>query len=465
MKVIIKYKTTRKKLDVPDNLSVQDLLVKAQELHDASGNLTLSLYKKEISRAKKIKDLELVNGDMLELIEDKNKNAGDQLTERLLGLKKYDSEDEFKEALLHHGCVVDVDFLFLAVHAVMMDLGFRIKSSSTQKPLDSLPDDWKNAAGFYKVRYIYKNKTNVAVECTGSVTGKFMSISGVLVMEDFLQSTDEAMETDSDDDDEPRNIRMKITDCINGTVDYCYNPKQIYKNMKEIDKKIRNDFGLKFVEDIEGKQPTLLSLPSEVVEHIFKNLKVKDLGRVARVSKKANKATDSEELWKHFLYKELDMHDPENQSCKEAVKRLYILREKHEKENEELVKKETESKQTTQQLHRAQNKTPRYPEYDPNYYHQGVYPVTSMPVRGIIGGTRDLYPHVRAQPGDFRGLGIHGHGGPDLIPGRPLRVPMSARYDPMGPLPDDDFRPSRRNIHPDLMGRPGFEPYYDGGFM
>ena len=37
MKVIIKYKTTRKKLDVPDNLSVQDLLVKAQELHDASG--------------------------------------------------------------------------------------------------------------------------------------------------------------------------------------------------------------------------------------------------------------------------------------------------------------------------------------------------------------------------------------------------------------------------------------------
>ena len=40
-------------------------------------------------------------------------------------------------------------------------------------------------------------------------------------------------------------------------------------------------------------------------EHIFKNLKVKDLGRVARVSKKANKATDSEELWKHFLYKEL----------------------------------------------------------------------------------------------------------------------------------------------------------------
>ena len=37
MKIIVKYKTTRKKLDVPDNLSVQDLLAKAQELHDASG--------------------------------------------------------------------------------------------------------------------------------------------------------------------------------------------------------------------------------------------------------------------------------------------------------------------------------------------------------------------------------------------------------------------------------------------
>ena len=51
-------------------------------------NLTLSLYKKEITGAKKIKDLELVNGDMLELIEDKNKNEGEQLVERLLGLKE-----------------------------------------------------------------------------------------------------------------------------------------------------------------------------------------------------------------------------------------------------------------------------------------------------------------------------------------------------------------------------------------
>lgn len=52
-----------------------------------------------------------------------------------------------------------------------------------------------------------------------------------------------------------------------------------------------------------------------------------------------------------------------------------------------------------------------------------------------------------------------------MVPGRSLRVPMGARYDPMGPLPDDDFRPSRRNIHPDLIGRPVFEPYYDGEFM
>ena len=42
-------------------------------------------------------------------------------------------------------------------------------------------------------------------------------------MEDSSQGTNEAMEIDSDDDDdhEPRNIRMKITECINGTVDSC----------------------------------------------------------------------------------------------------------------------------------------------------------------------------------------------------------------------------------------------------
>ena len=42
-------------------------------------------------------------------------------------------------------------------------------------------------------------------------------------MEDSSQGTDEAMQIDSDDDDdhEPRNIRMKITEFINGTVDSC----------------------------------------------------------------------------------------------------------------------------------------------------------------------------------------------------------------------------------------------------
>ena len=80
-----------------------------------------------------------------------------------------------------------------------------------------------------------------------------------------------------------------------------------------------------------------------------------------------------------------------------------------------------------------------------------------------LGGAQDLYPHMRNQPGDFRGIGIPGHAGPDLIPGRSLRAPMGARYDPMGPIPDDDFRPGRQNLHPDLMRRPGFGSYFDGG--
>ena len=50
----------------------------------------------------------------------------------------------------------------------------------------------------------------------------------------------------------------------------------------------------------------ILSLLFQV--EILKNLKVKDLGRVARVSKKAKKATESEELWKYFLYKELSKY-------------------------------------------------------------------------------------------------------------------------------------------------------------
>ena len=53
---------------------------------------------------------------------------------------------------------------------------------------------------------------------------------------------------------------------------------------------------------------TLIQMSLLFQVHILKNLKVKDLGRVARVSKKAYKATESEELWKCFLYKELGKH-------------------------------------------------------------------------------------------------------------------------------------------------------------
>ena len=37
MKVIVKYKTVKKKLDVPDNLSIYELLQKAVEIHNATG--------------------------------------------------------------------------------------------------------------------------------------------------------------------------------------------------------------------------------------------------------------------------------------------------------------------------------------------------------------------------------------------------------------------------------------------
>ena len=37
MKVIVKYKTVKKKLDIPDNLSSYELLQKAVEIHNVTG--------------------------------------------------------------------------------------------------------------------------------------------------------------------------------------------------------------------------------------------------------------------------------------------------------------------------------------------------------------------------------------------------------------------------------------------
>ena len=65
---------------------------------------------------------------------------------------------------------MDFDFLIIVF--------YNLQDSATKKPLDNLPEDWKIATGFYKMCFTYKNRKKVSVECTGSVTGKTMSISG-----------------------------------------------------------------------------------------------------------------------------------------------------------------------------------------------------------------------------------------------------------------------------------------------
>lgn len=55
---------------------------------------------------------------------------------------------------------------------------YNLQDFATKKPLDNLPKDWKIATGFYKMCFTYKNRKKIFVECTGSVTGKTMLISG-----------------------------------------------------------------------------------------------------------------------------------------------------------------------------------------------------------------------------------------------------------------------------------------------
>ena len=66
---------------------------------------------------------------------------------------------------------MEFDFLLIIVF-------YNLQDFATKKPLDNLPKDWKIATGFYKMCFTYKNRKKIFVECTGSVTGKTMSISG-----------------------------------------------------------------------------------------------------------------------------------------------------------------------------------------------------------------------------------------------------------------------------------------------
>ena len=91
----------------------------------------------------------------------------------------------------------------------------------------------------------------------------------------------------------------------------------------------------------------------------------------------------------YFLYHE-DHYRSLNFSIDQAVKEIIELKRAKEKEKKERDRREKEFLQE-QELKRPRHQTPRRPEFESSCHHQGVYPDTSIPARGIIGKHQAAY--------------------------------------------------------------------------
>lgn len=477
MKLNVNYKTIKKKVDVADNISYDELINEVKFSVGATGQFLLSLTANaqnvfSADYKTNIKSLGLVSGDQVYLIEDSMMN---ELYE-MFCMKDYSTFKKFEELLNDHGCLESVDFLFLVTHGIMMKHGFHVKRSSDMNLLEELPSNWKNGGGFFKIQYRYEG-SNDTVECSGSKSGKFLTVTGVLIPEKLparkkkngdTMDTDDSDSGDNSDDDmdnEPYQLRLRVPDYVNSKITI-YEPKYIYKNINDLQNKIGIEFAAKLKNDVEERmsKASLSKLSESLLIHIFQYLDAGDVAVCSRLSKRFNKVCKQEQIWENILFKELEL---KKRSYKEAVKKLYDYRKdqklRQEKEKKAFIEQQEIALRKAQQSKKnSDDFAPQHPRFQapPEGFptrgvpFHGGYPDEPNPYRGIVGGARDLFPPNPFQPngGDFRMFSA----------GRPFGY----RYDPIGPLPEDEFRMSAgRSLHRDLMRRPGFDYFDSDGFI
>lgn len=335
-------------------------------------------------------------------------------------------------------CTNEVDFLALAIHELMQEAGFHIQRPATPSDRDKLPDNWKNG-DMYRFNYIYCDYSDVKCSVTALLAGNSLLVTGTLNL---------------DESEDAYHVKLKTTEYIDKNELNAASKEKVYQNLSRLSHKLKDNVTLMMINEIKTKLGLveevlgLLSLPQELKLRLICDLDVSSVCCLARVNKELKVLCEDDEVWKRLLLREFRGSNVQGVTHKEAYKHMYLAR----KREQEARRRELENA-----------RTPLRPDFDMGpdlIYTPGI---GGPHIPGIIGGYQDLHPG---------GLPRHPFGGPghmnppDLLLNRNrIQRPPGARYDPLGPIIDDDidFDPLReRRVHPDVMRRPGFGP--DGGF-
>jgi len=331
--------------------------------------------------------------------------------------------DSFKNSLLENECSNKDDFLALAIHEMIHEDGFQIQSSSPSLLSGKkLPDNWKNGE-MYRFDYIYCDYNDIKCSVTVLLTGSSLLVTGTLNV---------------DDSDDAYHVKLKTSEYINETGTNNETNSNVYKNLKKLSHKVKDNVSLMMINEIKTKLGLnesigLLTLPQELKLQLIFYLDVSSICILSRVSKDLNMLCEDDEVWKQLLLCEFRGSNVQGVTYKEAFKHMYSARKR---EHEAFRGEEIPC-------------IPFRPEF--NIGPDLLYPpgFSGPYIPGMIGGYQDLHPS---------GLPRNPIGGsmntPDLLLNRNhILRPPNARYDdPFSPNLDDfDIDPlNQGRVHPNL---------------
>ncbi|XP_066935702.1 F-box only protein 7-like [Clytia hemisphaerica] len=350
--------------------------------------------------------------------------------------------DDLKVLVEETNCQSAADYLMLTIHAIVSETSLCIKKSSCateedKHPKSRLPEHWRIPdAGFYRINYIHPAMNERCFGITSTVTGNSIVVTGTVDI----------------DDSKSYQVKLKIDDFVKKSNLDSRNCDAIYTNLYNLSTQIKYEVINKLLDEATSKcqgnndSQSFQSLPEELKLQILYNLDVRSLCVMARTGHDMSNICQSETVWKKIIQRDFGT------KCEEYSPNAY----KRLKREERRAKEEMERQR--READELRNMRPEFipmREDSPDYLRL-VAPNSRIP--GMIGGRYDLipgqFPDIGAPRNDPLRIGQPRRGGNGIPVGRGI-VP-GARFDPYGPIPDDDDFPGGPPLQPDVLQRPRF---------
>ncbi|XP_075967328.1 F-box only protein 7 isoform X2 [Anarhichas minor] len=311
--------------------------------------------------------------------------------EPMLCSEAEDGQAPLSLELLHHSAQTSspTDAIVVAGHLLMLETGF-IPQSTGLKPSE-MPPGWRSPAGFYKLQYTHPLCENSLAMVVSVVMGPVLIINATLKVNESVDTV--------------RKLCLKPSSYV--THEWPESAAAAFRDLNKLSRIFKDQLAYPLIAAARDAMALpvafgLAALPPELVLRVVRLLDVRSVVRLSSVCRRFSVSMADSSLWRHLYrqdFSDRDVGRSRDTDWKELYKRFHQIR--------------YERRHVTR--HRPLPPFHRNPFAPPVPLHP--------PLPGIIGGEYDQRP--------------------GLFPPLPrLLLPPRPRYDPIGPPPDLERRPT-----------------------